>query len=46
MGLEQLELETGMNKVEVAIALLQAWEPSLAYLKHSPEQLELFVGVA
>lgn len=27
MGLEQLTLETGMNKVEVAISLLQAWEP-------------------
>jgi len=31
MGLEQLTLETGLNKVEVAIALLQAWEPSEGY---------------
>ncbi len=27
MGLEQLTLETGLNKVEVAIELLRAWEP-------------------
>lgn len=31
MALEQLELETGRNKVEVAIALLQAWEPPEGY---------------
>lgn len=31
MALEQLELETGFNKVEVAIALLQAWEPEDGY---------------
>jgi len=31
MGLEQLELETGLNKVEVAIALLKAWEPPEGY---------------
>ena len=31
MGLGQLELETGLNKVEVAIALLQAWEPPEGY---------------
>lgn len=28
MALEQLTLETGLNKVEVAISLLQAWEPA------------------
>ena len=31
MGLEQLTLETGQNKVEVAIGLLQAWEPPEGY---------------
>jgi len=31
MGLEQLTLETGLNKVEVAITLLQAWEPPEGY---------------
>jgi len=31
MALEQLELETGRNKVEVAISLLQAWEPPEGY---------------
>src|SRR3990167_4817746 len=31
MGLEQLELETGLNKVEVAIGLLRAWEPPEGY---------------
>jgi len=31
MALEQLELETGLNKVEVAITLLQAWEPPEGY---------------
>lgn len=31
MALEQLELETGFNKVDVAIALLQAWEPPDGY---------------
>uniref|UniRef100_A0A6M3IYK4 Putative phosphoadenosine phosphosulfate n=2 Tax=viral metagenome TaxID=1070528 RepID=A0A6M3IYK4_9ZZZZ len=31
MGLEQLTLETGLNKVEVAIALLKAWEPQEGY---------------
>ena len=31
VALEQLELETGMNKVEVAIALLKAWEPPEGY---------------
>jgi len=31
MALEQLELETGMNKVEFAIALLKAWEPAEGY---------------
>jgi len=31
MGLEQLTLETGLNKVEVAIALLKAWEPPEGY---------------
>jgi phosphoadenosine phosphosulfate reductase len=31
MPLEQLELETGFNKTEVAIALLKAWEPPEGY---------------
>ncbi len=31
MALEQLTLETGLNKVEVAIGLLQAWEPPGGY---------------
>lgn len=31
MGLEQLELESGMNKTEVAISILQAWEPPEGY---------------
>jgi len=31
MALEQLELGTGKNKVEIAIALLQAWEPPEGY---------------
>jgi len=31
MALEQLYLETGMNKIETAIALLQAWEPKSGY---------------
>ena len=31
MGLQQLELETGLNKVEVAFALLKAWEPPEGY---------------
>lgn len=31
MGLEQLELETGLNKAEVAIALLKEWEPLEGY---------------
>src|SRR3990172_4816237 len=31
MGLEQLELETGLNKVEVAIGLLKAFEPPEGY---------------
>ena len=31
MGLEQLTLETGLNKVEVAISLLKAWEPPEGY---------------
>lgn len=31
MALEQLTLETGQNKVEVAISLLQAWEPPEGY---------------
>jgi len=31
VGLEQLELESGLNKVEVAISLLQAWEPPEGY---------------
>ena len=31
MGLEQLTLETGLNKVEIAIQLLQAWEPPEGY---------------
>jgi len=31
MGLEQLTLETGLNKVEVAISLLQAYEPPEGY---------------
>lgn len=31
MGLEQLTLETRQNKVEVAISLLQAWEPPEGY---------------
>jgi len=31
MSLEQLELETGFNKVEIAIALLRAWEPLEGY---------------
>ena len=31
MALEQLTLETGLNKVEVAIGLLQAWEPPEGY---------------
>ncbi len=31
MGLEQLTLETGLNKVEVAIDLLRAWEPLEGY---------------
>ena len=31
MALEQLELVTGLNKVEIAIKLLQAWEPPEGY---------------
>ena len=31
MGLEQLTLETGLNKVEVAISLIQAFEPPEGY---------------
>jgi len=31
VGLEQLTLETGLNKVEVAISLLKAWEPPEGY---------------
>lgn len=31
MALEQLSLETGLNKVDTAIALLQAWEPPEGY---------------
>jgi phosphoadenosine phosphosulfate reductase len=31
LGLEQLTLETGLNKVEVAIELLRAWEPPDGY---------------
>lgn len=31
MGLEQLTLETGENKVEFAISLLKAWEPPEGY---------------
>jgi phosphoadenosine phosphosulfate reductase len=31
MGLEQLTLETGLNKVEFAIDLLKAWEPPEGY---------------
>ena len=31
MALEQLEFETGLNKVEIAIALLKAWEPPEGY---------------
>ena len=27
MALEQLEMETGLNKVEFALTLLQTWEP-------------------
>ncbi len=31
MGLEQAELETGLNKVDFAVALLKAWEPPEGY---------------
>jgi len=31
MGLEQLEMETGLNKVDFAIQLLQTWEPTEGY---------------
>lgn len=31
MALEQLELETGLNKVDFAIELLRAWEPPEGY---------------
>lgn len=31
MGLEQLSLETGLNKVDTAISLLRAWEPPEGY---------------
>lgn len=31
MALEQLDLETGFNKVEIAIATLQKWEPPEGY---------------
>ena len=31
MGLEQLEMESGLNKVDFAIKLLQTWEPKDGY---------------
>ena len=31
MALEQMELETGLNKVDTAITLLKAWEPPEGY---------------
>lgn len=31
MGLGQLDLETGLNKVDFAIQLLQTWEPKIGY---------------
>ena len=31
MGLEQIEMESGLNKVDFAINLLQTWEPKDGY---------------